>query len=178
MIFSLPQRENAEANYGRSRSYRRDVRVESQSAPLFAENRTMPPSEKLLRMRSSLTRKFSTYALPTPVETSRSPSSITRLANNNNNNNMASSNPAKTTTTLKRRFFSCPITSKPLPNKPLSAAPRLYSGPIPRIPVSELPKVSTSSPTASSPTFVSTPLRVFLLYLLWLRLVGQRVGCF
>ncbi|CAH8331641.1 unnamed protein product [Eruca vesicaria subsp. sativa] len=86
MIFSLPQRENAEANYGRSRSYRRDVRIESQSAPLFAENRTMPPSERLLRMRSSLTREFSTYALPTPVETSRSPSSITRLANNNNNN--------------------------------------------------------------------------------------------
>ncbi|XP_033146276.1 uncharacterized protein At2g33490 isoform X2 [Brassica rapa] len=201
--------ENKEASYGRSRSYRRDVRIESQSAPLFAENRTMPPSEKLLRMRSSLTRKFSTYALPTPVETARSSSSITSLANNNNN--MASSNPAKAITkniwysspleargpakvssrpmsalkeqvlresnkntssqlprpssdglfysrigSLKRRSFSGPITSKPLPNKPLSSTPRLYSGPIPRSSVSKLPKVSTSSPTAS-PTFVSTP---------------------
>ncbi|XP_033146275.1 uncharacterized protein At2g33490 isoform X1 [Brassica rapa] len=203
------QQENKEASYGRSRSYRRDVRIESQSAPLFAENRTMPPSEKLLRMRSSLTRKFSTYALPTPVETARSSSSITSLANNNNN--MASSNPAKAITkniwysspleargpakvssrpmsalkeqvlresnkntssqlprpssdglfysrigSLKRRSFSGPITSKPLPNKPLSSTPRLYSGPIPRSSVSKLPKVSTSSPTAS-PTFVSTP---------------------
>ncbi|KAF8108833.1 hypothetical protein N665_0104s0147 [Sinapis alba] len=200
--------ESEEANYRRSRSVRRDVRIESQSAPLFAENRTMPPSEKLLRMRSSLTRKFSTYALPTPVETAtRSPSSITSLGNNK----MASSNSAKAKTkniwysspletrgpakvssrpmtalkeqvlresnkntssrlprplsdgllysrigSLKRRSFSGPITSKPLPNKPLSSTPRLYSGPIPRNPVSKLPKVSSSSPTAS-PTFVSTP---------------------
>ncbi|KAG2308944.1 hypothetical protein Bca52824_028692 [Brassica carinata] len=200
--------KNEEANYGKCRSFRRDVRIESQSAPLFAENRTTPPSEKLLRMRSSLTRKFSTYALPTPVETARSPSSITSLVNTNN---MTSSNPAKAKTkniwysspletrgpakvssrpmtalkeqvlresnkntssqlprplsdgllysrigSLKRRSFSGPITSKPLPNKPLSSTPRLYSGPIPRNPVSKLPKVSSSSPTAS-PTFVSTP---------------------
>ncbi|KAJ4903517.1 Uncharacterized protein Rs2_17468 [Raphanus sativus] len=200
--------ENVEASYGRSRSYRRDVRIESQSAPLFPENRTTPPSEKLLRMRSSLTRKFSTYALPTPVESAKSPSSITRLGNTNH---MTSSNPAKAITkniwhsspletrgpskvssrpmtalkeqvlresnkntssrlprpstdgllysrigSLKRRSFSGPITSKPLPNKPLSSTPGLYSGPIPRSPVSKLPKVLTSSPTAS-PTFVSTP---------------------
>ncbi|KAL0897109.1 hypothetical protein Bca101_081070 [Brassica carinata] len=202
------QQKNEEANYRKCRSFRRDVRIESQSAPLFAENRTTPPSEKLLRMRSSLTRKFSTYALPTPVETARSPSSITSLVNTNN---MTSSNPAKAKTkniwysspletrgpakvssrpmtalkeqvlresnkntssqlprplsdgllysrigSLKRRSFSGPITSKPLPNKPLSSTPRLYSGPIPRNPVSKLPKVSSSSPTAS-PTFVSTP---------------------
>ncbi|KAF2603110.1 hypothetical protein F2Q70_00025184 [Brassica cretica] len=202
------QQKHEEGNYRKSYSFRRDVRIESQSAPLFFENRTtLPSSDKLLRMRSSLTRKFSTYALPTPAETTRSPSSITSLRNNN----MASSNPAKAITkqiwhsspldvrgpaklssrpmatlkeqvlresnknissrlppplsdglmysrigTLKRRSFSGPITSRPLPNKPLSSAPRLYSGPIPRNPVSKLPKVSPSSPTAS-PTFVSTP---------------------
>ncbi|KAF3558305.1 hypothetical protein F2Q69_00011372 [Brassica cretica] len=202
------QQKHEEGNYRKSYSFRRDVRIESQSAPLFFENRTtLPSSDKLLRMRSSLTRKFSTYALPTPAETTRSPSSITSLRNNN----MASSNPAKAITkqiwhsspldvrgpaklscrpmatlkeqvlresnknissrlppplsdglmysrigTLKRRSFSGPITSRPLPNKPLSSAPRLYSGPIPRNPVSKLPKVSSSSPTAS-PTFVSTP---------------------
>ncbi|CAN6833222.1 unnamed protein product [Brassica oleracea] len=202
------QQKHEEGNYRKSYSFRRDVRIESQSAPLFFENRTtLPSSDKLLRMRSSLTRKFSTYALPTPAETTRRPSSITSLRNNN----MASSNPAKAITkqiwhsspldvrgpaklssrpmatlkeqvlresnknissrlppplsdglmysrigTLKRRSFSGPITSRPLPNKPLSSAPRLYSGPIPRNPVSKLPKVSSSSPTAS-PTFVSTP---------------------
>ncbi|ESQ51946.1 hypothetical protein EUTSA_v10016385mg [Eutrema salsugineum] len=195
--------ENEVGNYRKSYSYRRG----SLSAPLFAENRTTPPSEKLLRMRSSLTRKFNTYALPTPVETTRSLSSTTIPGNNN----MASSNPAKSITkkvwysspleargpakvssrsmailkeqvlresnkntssrlppslsegvlysrlgTLKRRSFSGPLTSKPLPNKHLSATPHLYSGPIPRNPVSKLPKVSSSSSTAS-PTFVSTP---------------------
>ncbi|CAH8389328.1 unnamed protein product [Eruca vesicaria subsp. sativa] len=203
------QQKHEEGNYRKSYSFRRDVRIESQSAPLFFENRTTLPSDKLLRMRSSLTRKFSTYALPTPAETARSPSSMTSLRNNSN---MASSNPAKAITkqvwhsspleapgpakfssrpvtalkeqvlresnknvssrlppplsdgllysrmgTLKRRSFSGPLTSRPLPNKPLSSAPRLYSGPIPRNPVSKLPKVSSSSPTASSPTFVSTP---------------------
>ncbi|KAL0863878.1 hypothetical protein Bca101_042996 [Brassica carinata] len=200
--------KHEEGNYRKSCSFRRDVRIESQSAPLFFENRTTLPSDKLLRMRSSLTRKFSTYALPTPAETARSPTSITSLRNTN----MASSNhPAKAITkqvwhsspleargpaklssrpmaalkeqvlresnknissrlppplsdgllysrmgTLKRRSFSGPLTSRPLPNKPLSSAPRLYSGPIPRNPVSKLPKVSSTSPTAS-PTFVSTP---------------------
>ncbi|CAH2059587.1 unnamed protein product [Thlaspi arvense] len=193
--------ENAVGSYRKSHSYRRG----SQSAPLFPESLTTPPSEKLLRMRSSLTRKFSTYALPTPVETTRSPSSATTSPAK------ASSNPAKAITkqiwfsspleargpakapsrsmaalkeqvlresnkntfsrlpppfsdgrlysrlgTLKRRSFSGPLTSKPLPNKPLSSTPHLYSGPIPRNPVSKLPKVSSSSPTAS-PTFVSTP---------------------
>ncbi|KFK31036.1 hypothetical protein AALP_AA6G059600 [Arabis alpina] len=191
--------ENEEGNYRKSHSFRRDFRPGSQSAPLFPENYTTP-SEKLLRMRSSLTRKFNTYVLPTPVETTRSPT----------NNNIASSHPAKAVAkkiwysspletpgpakvtskaivalkgqvlresnkntssrlpppladgllysrlgTLKRRSFSGPLTSKPLPNKPLSSTPRLYSGPIPRNPVSKLPKVS-SSPT-TSPTFVSTP---------------------
>ncbi|CAN8287572.1 unnamed protein product [Cochlearia groenlandica] len=197
---------NEEVHYRKSHSYRRDVRTWSQSAPLFAENHITPPVEKLLRMRSSVTRKFSTYALPTPVETTRSPSSTTSPGNKI----VASSRPAKALTqkiwysspletpakvssrsmaaalkgqilresnkntssrlppplsdgllyshlcTLKRRSFSGPLTSKPLPNKPLSSTPRLYSGPIPRNPVSKLPKVSSSSPTAS-PTFVSTP---------------------
>ncbi|XP_010413854.1 PREDICTED: uncharacterized protein At2g33490 isoform X2 [Camelina sativa] len=198
--------ENEERNYRKSHSLRRDVRAVSQSAPLFPENRTTPPSEKLLRMRSTMTRKFNTYALPTPMETTRSPSSTTSPANKN----VGSSNPAKAIAkqiwfsspletrglakvssrsmvalkeqvlresnkntssrlpppladgllfsrlgTLKRRSFSGPLTSKPLPNKPLSTTPHLYSGPIPRNPVSKLPKVS-SSPTAS-PTFVSTP---------------------
>ncbi|EOA28403.1 hypothetical protein CARUB_v10024609mg [Capsella rubella] len=196
--------ENVEGNYRKSHSLRRDVRAVSQSAPLFPENRTTPPSEKLLRMRSTLARKFNTYALPTPVETTRSPSSTTSPANKN----VGSCNPAKAITkqiwysspletrgpakvssrsmvalkeqvlresnkntssrlpppladglffsgTLKRRSFSGPLTSKPLPNKPLSTTSHLYSGPIPRNPVSKLPKVS-SSPTAS-PTFVSTP---------------------
>ncbi|CAH8264609.1 unnamed protein product [Arabidopsis lyrata] len=197
--------ENEQGNYRKSHSFRRDVRAVSQSAPLFPENRTTPPSEKLLRMRSTLTRKFNTYALPTPVETTRSPSSTTSPVNKN----VGSYNPTKAITkqiwysspletrgpakvssrsmvalkeqvlresnkntsrlpppladgllfsrlgTLKRRSFSGPLTSKPLPNKPLSTTSHLYSGPIPRNPVSKLPKVS-SSPTAS-PTFVSTP---------------------
>ncbi|VVB01988.1 unnamed protein product [Arabis nemorensis] len=198
--------ENEEGNYRKSHSFRRDFRPGSQSAPLFPENHTTPTSEKLLRMRSSLTRKFNTYVLPTPVGTTRSPTSITSPGNKN----IASSHPAKAITrkiwysspletpgpakvssrsivalkgqvlresnkntssrlpppladgllysrlgTLKRRSFSGPLTSKPLPNKPLSSTPRLYSGPISRNPVSKLPKVS-SSPTAS-PTFVSTP---------------------
>ncbi|KAJ4891556.1 Uncharacterized protein Rs2_31304 [Raphanus sativus] len=206
---NIAQQKHEEENYRKTYSFRRDVRIESQSAPLFFEKRATLPSDKLLRMRSSLTRKFSTYALPIPAETARSPSSITSLPNNNN---VASSNhPAKAITkqvwhsspldargpakfssrpmpalkeqvlresnknvssrlppplsdgllysrigTLKRRSFSGPITSRPLPNKPLSSAPRLYSGPIPRNPVSKLPKVSSLSPTAS-PTFVSTP---------------------
>ncbi|XP_019094092.1 PREDICTED: uncharacterized protein At2g33490-like isoform X1 [Camelina sativa] len=203
---AVPDISQQEINYRKSHSLRRDVRAVSQSAPLFPENRTTPPSEKLLRMRSTMTRKFNTYALPTPMETTRSPSSTTSPANRN----VGSSNPAnaiakqiwfsspletlgpakvssrsmvalkeqvlresnKNTSsrlpppladgllfsrlgTLKRRSFSGPLTSKPLPNKPLSTTPHLYSGPIPRNPVCKLPKVS-SSPTAS-PTFVSTP---------------------
>ncbi|KAL1206175.1 hypothetical protein V5N11_020398 [Cardamine amara subsp. amara] len=98
--------EKEERNYGKSYSLRRDVRTVSQSAPLFAENHTNPPSEKLLRMRSSVTRKFSTYALPTPVETTRSPSSTTSPGKNN----VAVSNPAKAIT--KKIWYSSPLEAR------------------------------------------------------------------
>lgn len=43
------------------------VRTGSQSAPLFADNKP-DTSEKLRQMRPSLSRKFSSYVLPTPVD--------------------------------------------------------------------------------------------------------------
>lgn len=43
------------------------VRAGSQSAPLFADNKP-DSSEKLRQMRPSLSRKFSSYVLPTPVD--------------------------------------------------------------------------------------------------------------
>ncbi|XP_057754809.1 uncharacterized protein At2g33490 [Arachis stenosperma] len=46
----------------------------SQSAPLFADSKP-DPSEKLRQMRPSLSRKFSSYVLPTPGETKSSTSS-------------------------------------------------------------------------------------------------------
>ncbi|XP_010549299.1 PREDICTED: uncharacterized protein At2g33490-like isoform X2 [Tarenaya hassleriana] len=67
-------KENVEANYRISNSLMAEIRAVSQSAPLLAENRTPLPAEKLLQMRSSFTRKFNTYVLPTPSET-RSPAS-------------------------------------------------------------------------------------------------------
>ncbi|XP_010538157.1 PREDICTED: uncharacterized protein At2g33490-like [Tarenaya hassleriana] len=67
-------KENVETSYRISPSLKSEVRAASQSAPLLVENRTSLSSDKLLRIRSSLTRKFNTYVLPTPAET-RSPTS-------------------------------------------------------------------------------------------------------
>ncbi|KAG5093227.1 hypothetical protein JHK82_052005 [Glycine max] len=50
------------------------VRAGSQSAPLFADNKP-DASEKLRQMRPSLSRKFSSYVLPTPVDAKSSTSS-------------------------------------------------------------------------------------------------------
>ncbi|XP_027348957.1 uncharacterized protein At2g33490-like isoform X2 [Abrus precatorius] len=50
------------------------VRTVSQSAPLFADNKP-DSSEKLRQMRPSLSRKFSSYVLPTPVDAKSSTSS-------------------------------------------------------------------------------------------------------
>ncbi|KAL2329429.1 hypothetical protein Fmac_017010 [Flemingia macrophylla] len=50
------------------------VRAGSQSAPLFADNKP-DSSEKLRQMRPSLSRKFSSYVLPTPVDAKSSTSS-------------------------------------------------------------------------------------------------------
>ncbi|CAJ1845206.1 unnamed protein product [Sphenostylis stenocarpa] len=50
------------------------VRTGSQSAPLFADNKP-DASEKLRQMRPSLSRKFSSYVLPTPVDAKSSTSS-------------------------------------------------------------------------------------------------------
>lgn len=50
------------------------VRTGSQSAPLFADSKP-DSSEKLRNLRPSLSRKFSSYVLPTPVETKSSISS-------------------------------------------------------------------------------------------------------
>jgi len=54
------------------------VRTGSQSAPLFADNKP-DASEKLRQMRPSLSRKFSSYVLPTPVDAK---SSISSSSNN------------------------------------------------------------------------------------------------
>ncbi|KAK7295879.1 hypothetical protein RJT34_18793 [Clitoria ternatea] len=50
------------------------VRTVSQSAPLFPDNK-LDSSEKLRHMRPSLSRKFSSYVLPTPVDAKSSTSS-------------------------------------------------------------------------------------------------------
>jgi len=54
------------------------TRTGSQSAPLFADNK-LDASEKLRQMRPSLSRKFSSYVLPTPVGAK---SSISSSSNN------------------------------------------------------------------------------------------------
>ncbi|XP_047183095.1 uncharacterized protein At2g33490-like isoform X2 [Vigna umbellata] len=54
------------------------VRTGSQSAPLFADNKP-DAIEKLRQMRPSLSRKFSSYVLPTPVDAK---SSISSSSNN------------------------------------------------------------------------------------------------
>ncbi|XVE92660.1 hypothetical protein REPUB_Repub01dG0118400 [Reevesia pubescens] len=56
-------KENLERSRRHSFSFRGEIRNSSQSAPLFAENKA-DPSEKTQLL---LARKFSSYALPTPV---------------------------------------------------------------------------------------------------------------
>ncbi|XP_027363769.1 uncharacterized protein At2g33490-like [Abrus precatorius] len=51
----------------RRNSFSFRVRSASQSAPLFAEYK-LDSSEKLRQMRSSLSRKFNSYVLPTPID--------------------------------------------------------------------------------------------------------------
>ncbi|KAI4336533.1 hypothetical protein L6164_015049 [Bauhinia variegata] len=64
-------KENLDRLHRNSFSFR--VRSSSQSAPLFAENK--PDSSEILRqMRPSLSRKFHTYVLPTPVDAKSSTS--------------------------------------------------------------------------------------------------------
>ncbi|GAV71344.1 hypothetical protein CFOL_v3_14838 [Cephalotus follicularis] len=65
-------KENLHRSYTKS-SVWGDIRTGSQSAPLFVENKSNP-AEKLLPMRQSFTRKFSTYVLPTPIDSKNSDS--------------------------------------------------------------------------------------------------------
>ncbi|XWS54050.1 hypothetical protein CRYUN_Cryun10bG0055300 [Craigia yunnanensis] len=58
-------KENLERNRRHYFSFRGEMRNSSQSAPLFAENKS-DPSEKIQPL---LARKFSSYVLPTPVAT-------------------------------------------------------------------------------------------------------------
>ncbi|XP_020218866.1 uncharacterized protein At2g33490 [Cajanus cajan] len=80
------------------------VRAGSQSAPLFADNKP-DSSEKLRQMRPSLSRKFSSYVLPTPVDAKSSTSS----GSNN-------PNPSKMQTNLsepaKNLWHSSPLEQK------------------------------------------------------------------
>lgn len=57
----------------KSLSFNREIRISSQSAPLprFAENKS-DPDDRRKQMRPSSSRKFSTYALPTPGDTKSS----------------------------------------------------------------------------------------------------------
>ncbi|KAJ4840267.1 hypothetical protein Tsubulata_024963 [Turnera subulata] len=63
---SGPWKENVDISCRQSFSFDGDVRAGSQSAPLFAESKT-DPADKLKLMRTTFSRKFSTYVLPTPV---------------------------------------------------------------------------------------------------------------
>ncbi|KAI9168662.1 hypothetical protein LWI28_000153 [Acer negundo] len=66
-------KENLDKSYRKSLSFHRDIRISSQSAPLFAEDKS-DPADKLRQMLPLSTRKFNTYVLPTPVDT-KSPNS-------------------------------------------------------------------------------------------------------
>ncbi|KAJ0037544.1 hypothetical protein Pint_23783 [Pistacia integerrima] len=66
--------ENLDRGYRRSISFSRDVRLGSQSAPIFAEFKS-DPIDKVKQMQPSSSRKFNTYVLPTPVATKGSTSS-------------------------------------------------------------------------------------------------------
>lgn len=64
-------KENLDRNYRRSFSFTREVRVSSQSAPLFMNNKS-DLVDRRKQMRQSSTRKFNTYVLPTPGDTKSS----------------------------------------------------------------------------------------------------------
>ncbi|XP_012568744.1 uncharacterized protein At2g33490-like isoform X2 [Cicer arietinum] len=77
--FTLPRGSSAEASKENLDKLQRNlfsfrVRAGSQSAPLFADNKP-DFSEKLRQMQPSLSRKFSSYVLPTPVDAKSSFSS-------------------------------------------------------------------------------------------------------
>ncbi|XP_044489891.1 uncharacterized protein At2g33490-like [Mangifera indica] len=61
-------KENLDRGCSRSISFNRDVRLGSQSVPIFAELKS-DPIEKIKQMQPSSSRKFNTYVLPTPVAT-------------------------------------------------------------------------------------------------------------
>ncbi|KAL5760269.1 hypothetical protein ACOSQ2_019107 [Xanthoceras sorbifolium] len=64
-------KENLDRSYRKSLSLHRDIRISSQSAPLFAEDKS-DPADRMRQMRPLSTRKFNTYVLPTPVDTKSS----------------------------------------------------------------------------------------------------------
>lgn len=80
------------------------VRTASQSAPLFADNKP-DSSEKLRQMRPSLSRKFSSYVLPTPVDAKSSISS----GSNNPKPSKMQTNSNEATTNL---WHSSPLEQK------------------------------------------------------------------
>lgn len=112
------------------------VRAGSQSAPLFPDNKP-DPSEKLRQMRPSLSRKFSSYVLPTPVD-AKSP--ISSGLNN--------PKPSKKQTNLneptKNLWYSSPLEQK----KPKKDIGEEHSGPTTRTAQSVLRE--TNSNTAFS----------------------------
>ena len=55
----------------RRNSFSFKARAVSQSAPLFPENK-LDPAEKMRHMQPSLSRKFHSYVLPTPIDTNNS----------------------------------------------------------------------------------------------------------
>lgn len=59
----------------KSFSCKGEIRASSQSAPLFVESKD-DPAGKLMQTRSSLTRRFNTYVLPTPVDTKSSNATV------------------------------------------------------------------------------------------------------
>lgn len=79
------------------------VRAGSQSAPLFPDNKP-DSSEKLRQMRPSLSRKFSSYVLPTPVDAKSSVSS--------GSNNPVSKTKAGMNEPTKNLWHSSPLEQK------------------------------------------------------------------
>ncbi|XP_050223589.1 uncharacterized protein At2g33490 [Mercurialis annua] len=61
-------KENRDRNYRKSFSFRGDVRIGSQSAPIFADIKSNP-SEAIKQLRPSFSKRFNAYVLPTPVDT-------------------------------------------------------------------------------------------------------------
>ncbi|KAG8649531.1 hypothetical protein MANES_08G103700v8 [Manihot esculenta] len=60
-------KESLDSRYEKSFSFKGENRKISQSAPLFAENKS-DPAERLKQMQPSSSRRLNTYVLPTPVE--------------------------------------------------------------------------------------------------------------